>query len=133
MFTASASAALKQSLRGMLLGPADGAVYVNALDDALEAGERPVREAYGANYERLRQLKKKYDPTNLFRQNSNMNPISRCSPLVPQRLSRLSIRNEHPVDGREVTPGISEHFGICGVIRVLHGHDAAAQCRMFRA
>jgi len=30
---------------------ADRAVYVNALDDALEAGERPVREAYGANYE----------------------------------------------------------------------------------
>jgi FAD/FMN-containing dehydrogenase len=53
---------------------ADGAVYVNALDDALEAGERPVREAYGANYERLRQLKKKFDPTNLFRQNSNIKP-----------------------------------------------------------
>jgi len=33
-----------------------------------------VREAYGANYERLRQLKKKYDPTNLFRQNSNIKP-----------------------------------------------------------
>jgi FAD/FMN-containing dehydrogenase len=47
---------------------------VNALDDALEAGERPVREAYGANYERLRQLKKKYDPTNLFCRNSNIKP-----------------------------------------------------------
>ena len=58
----------------MLLEPADGAVYVNALDDALEAGERPVREAYGANYERLRQLKKKYDPTNLFCRNSNIKP-----------------------------------------------------------
>jgi FAD/FMN-containing dehydrogenase len=53
---------------------ADRAVYVNALDDAQEAGERPVREAYGANYERLRELKKKYDPTNLFRQNSNIKP-----------------------------------------------------------
>jgi FAD/FMN-containing dehydrogenase len=53
---------------------ADGAVYVNALDDVLEAGERPVREAYGANYERLHQLKKKYDPTNLFCQNSNIKP-----------------------------------------------------------
>jgi len=60
-------------------------------------------------------------------------PISRCSPLVPQRVSRLAFRNEHPVDGREVTPGISEHFGIGGVIRVLHGHDAAAQRSMFRA
>ena len=57
------------------LGPfADRAVYVNALDDALEEGERPVREAYGANYERLRDLKRKYDPANLFRQNSNIKP-----------------------------------------------------------
>jgi len=35
----------------------DKAVYVNALEDILEEGERPVREAYGANYERLRALK----------------------------------------------------------------------------
>src|SRR5271165_814115 len=52
----------------------DPAVYVNALDDVLEAGERPVREAYGANYDRLRVLKKRYDPTNLFCQNSNIKP-----------------------------------------------------------
>ena len=48
------------------------AVYVNALEDAQEEGELRVREAYGANYERLATLKKKYDPTNLFRQNSNI-------------------------------------------------------------
>jgi len=53
---------------------ADRAVYVNALEDALEEGERPVREAYGANYERLRALKRKYDPSNLFSQNSNIKP-----------------------------------------------------------
>jgi FAD/FMN-containing dehydrogenase len=50
------------------------AVYVNALEDALEEGELRVREAYGANYERLVLLKKKYDPTNVFRQNSNIKP-----------------------------------------------------------
>lgn len=50
------------------------AVYVNALEDALEEGERRVREAYGANYERLAILKKKYDPLNLFRLNSNIKP-----------------------------------------------------------
>jgi FAD/FMN-containing dehydrogenase len=53
---------------------ADRAVYVNALEDVLESGERPVREVYGANYERLRALKRKYDPSNLFSQNSNINP-----------------------------------------------------------
>ena len=50
------------------------AVYVNALEDAREEGELRVREAYGANYERLVVLKKKYDPMNLFRQNSNITP-----------------------------------------------------------
>lgn len=50
------------------------AVYVNALEDGLEEGERRVREAYGANYERLVDLKNKYDPTNFFRQNSNIRP-----------------------------------------------------------
>jgi FAD/FMN-containing dehydrogenase len=50
------------------------AVYVNALEDGLEEGELRVREAYGANYERLAVLKKKYDPDNLFRQNSNIKP-----------------------------------------------------------
>ena len=52
------------------------AVYVNALEDALEEGELRVREAYGANYERLVILKNKYDPTNLFRLNSNIKPSS---------------------------------------------------------
>jgi FAD/FMN-containing dehydrogenase len=58
---------------------ADRAVYVNALDegvsdDAPEEDERPMREVYGVNYERLRDLKTKFDPTNLFRQNSNITP-----------------------------------------------------------
>ncbi len=33
-----------------------------------------VREAYGGNYERLLALKRKYDPTNLFRLNANIDP-----------------------------------------------------------
>src|SRR5215213_9842360 len=46
-------------------------VYVNNLGDE---GEDRVREAYGANYERLLALKGKYDPTNLFRLNQNIRP-----------------------------------------------------------
>jgi FAD/FMN-containing dehydrogenase len=39
-----------------------------------EEGEDRVRAAYGANYERLAALKKKYDPTNFFRLNANITP-----------------------------------------------------------
>ena len=46
-------------------------VYVNFLE--VEGPDR-VREAYGANYERLVALKSKYDPTNFFRCNQNIRP-----------------------------------------------------------
>jgi FAD binding domain/Berberine and berberine like len=48
------------------------AVYVNALEDALEDGPHRVREAYGPNYARLAALKKKYDPTNMLSSNQNI-------------------------------------------------------------
>lgn len=46
-------------------------VYVNYLGDE---GEARVRAAYGVNYERLRAIKNKYDPTNFFRLNQNIKP-----------------------------------------------------------
>ena len=48
-----------------------GGTYVNYL--GAEGAER-VRAAYGAKYDRLVALKKKYDPTNLFRMNQNIQP-----------------------------------------------------------
>ena len=33
-----------------------------------------VRASYGDNYARLVTLKRKYDPTNLFRRNANIDP-----------------------------------------------------------
>jgi len=45
--------------------------YVNYLADDEGAVDR-VREAYGANYERLLALKRVYDPDNLFRVNQNI-------------------------------------------------------------
>lgn len=43
---------------------------------AILVGEIPGRErdAFGANYDRLVELKNKYDPTNLFRLNQNVKP-----------------------------------------------------------
>ena len=57
------------------LGPfGSKGVYVNALGD--EGGERVVA-AYGApTYQRLTDLKNKYDPTNLFRLNQNIKPTA---------------------------------------------------------
>ncbi len=48
-------------------------VYVNNLGDE---GQERVEAAYGPNYERLVELKNKYDPTNLFSINQNIKPTS---------------------------------------------------------
>lgn len=50
---------------------ASGGVYVNFL--TADEGDR-VRSAYGPNYDRLAQVKRTYDPTNLFRVNQNIQP-----------------------------------------------------------
>jgi FAD/FMN-containing dehydrogenase len=52
---------------------ASGGVYVNNLGDE---GDERVRAAYGDNYPRLAALKRKYDPTNIFRLNQNVPPTA---------------------------------------------------------
>ncbi|MGQ0575402.1 MAG: BBE domain-containing protein [Pseudonocardia sp.] len=44
-------------------------MYVNNLGDE---GEDRVRAAYGANYPRLAEVKRAYDPDNVFRLNQNI-------------------------------------------------------------
>ena len=59
------AAALKQS---------DGGAYVNFLVDE---GDARIRDAYpGKTWDRLRSIKRRYDPTNLFRLNQNIPPAA---------------------------------------------------------
>jgi FAD/FMN-containing dehydrogenase len=56
------------------LEPYHTSVYVNFL---MEEGEERVRQAYGAKkYDRLKALKRRYDPDNLFRLNQNISPAA---------------------------------------------------------
>lgn len=48
-----------------------GGAYVNFM---MEEGQDRVRTTYGDNYERLVEIKNKYDPHNLFRVNQNIRP-----------------------------------------------------------
>ncbi|TMQ65704.1 MAG: FAD-binding oxidoreductase [Candidatus Eisenbacteria bacterium] len=53
---------------------ATGGVYVNFMPE--DETQRVQKGAYGPNYERLAKLKRKYDPTNLFRMNQNIHPVA---------------------------------------------------------
>jgi len=48
-----------------------GGAYVNFM---MDEGEDRVRATYGKNYAQLSKIKKRYDPTNLFRVNQNIRP-----------------------------------------------------------
>ena len=57
-----------------------GSVYGNALSDD---DHMRFTEAYGSNYERLSNVKEKYDPANRFRHNTNVQPKGRVALAVP--------------------------------------------------
>jgi FAD/FMN-containing dehydrogenase len=52
-----------------------GGTYLN-FPGLVEEGEQLLRETYGANYDRLQEVKAVYDPENVFRSNLN-NPVKR--------------------------------------------------------
>ncbi|HEX3974518.1 MAG TPA: FAD-binding oxidoreductase [Stellaceae bacterium] len=53
---------------------ASGSVYVNFMPED-EPGR--IEKAYGRNYRRLAEIKRRYDPDNLFRMNQNIQPAAR--------------------------------------------------------
>jgi FAD/FMN-containing dehydrogenase len=50
---------------------ASGSVYVNFMPD--DEDDR-VEKAFGTNYRRLAEIKRRYDPDNQFRMNQNIQP-----------------------------------------------------------
>jgi FAD/FMN-containing dehydrogenase len=57
-----------------------GSVYANSLSED-EAWR--FRDAYGGNYGRLSKIKAKYDPSNRFRHNTNIEPETNRDPTTP--------------------------------------------------
>ncbi len=51
-----------------------GGAYINFM---MEEGEERIKATYGGNYEKLVEVKTKYDPQNLFRVNQNIKPAKK--------------------------------------------------------
>jgi FAD/FMN-containing dehydrogenase len=51
-----------------------GAVYLNYVGHEEKDADALVRSAFGSNFDRLADIKRKYDPTNFFRLNQNIRP-----------------------------------------------------------
>jgi FAD/FMN-containing dehydrogenase len=51
-----------------------GGAYINMMMDATDEGQDRVAASYGDHYERLREIKRTYDPENLFHVNQNIAP-----------------------------------------------------------
>jgi hypothetical protein len=60
-----------------LRGFSTGGTYVNFLNQ--EEGDERIRAAYGRNYERLVEIKSRWDPENVFRANKNVAPAASTS------------------------------------------------------
>ncbi len=65
-----------------------GSVYVNFMPE--DESDR-VETAYGANYRRLAEIKRRYDPDNLFRMNQNIRPINDRSRRTNLESTELAI------------------------------------------
>jgi FAD/FMN-containing dehydrogenase len=65
-----------KSVRQALRAASTGDAYVNGLFVGGAPDENRVEAGYGINYPRLRDLKRRYDPTNFFRLNANIKPAT---------------------------------------------------------
>jgi FAD binding domain/Berberine and berberine like len=63
-----------ERVRAALRPVSTGDSYVNGLGMLQAPEQSRVNSAFGTNYSRLRELKRKYDPANFFRLNANIEP-----------------------------------------------------------
>ena len=54
--------------------PFSSGAYINQVGTEEEEGSEAIQAAFGDNFQRLADLKRKYDPTNLFSHNQNIRP-----------------------------------------------------------
>ena len=54
--------------------PFSSGAYINQVGTEEEEGAEAIQAAFGDNFQRLADLKRKYDPTNLFSHNQNIRP-----------------------------------------------------------
>jgi len=80
-------------------------VYVNQTSDT---GEEVVRSAYGPNYARLVEIKKKYDPNNVLRLNQNIKPNSSLRRWKARRLPSFTLPCESRIVGHPEVGRMSE-------------------------
>ena len=59
-----------------------GGAYINFM---MDEGDDRIRATYGKNYDRLAKIKKRYDPTNLFRVNQNIKPACGADARTPSK------------------------------------------------
>ena len=55
---------------------AAGGAYVNFM---MDEGQERVQASYRDNYQRLAEIKRKYDPENFFRVNQNIRPAAKAA------------------------------------------------------
>lgn len=62
----------KNFYKDMLPYSMNGGAYINFM---MDEGQERIKAAYGANYNRLVEIKMKYDPNNFFHINQNISPV----------------------------------------------------------
>ena len=73
--TTAPYAELAAAMRGDLIMPGDpGYDQARAVYNAMDEGQDRVKASYRGNYDRLAQVKRRYDPDNMFHVNQNIQP-----------------------------------------------------------